>query len=110
VTGARRGRRWHRHPRQMDAEEPPVAFPDVTLYGPYLDRHDTWFGLYWVHDVQGWDGGWWESWRFYLVLVPCVVLRADVDRSCRATRAYRRWTAAAGVDPRPGYRRWREAA
>jgi len=90
----------------MDAEKPPVAFPDVTFYGPYADRHD----LYWVHQVQGWDGGWWEGWRFYLAVPGLVLLRADVDRSERATRAYRRWVAAsARPDPRPGYRRWKAA-
>jgi hypothetical protein len=108
MTGPRRGRRWHRHPRQRDAEKPPVAYPDVLLYGPYLDRHDTWIGLYWVHNVQGWDGGWWEGWRLYLVPLPCVVFRVDVDRSLRATRAYRRWVRETGNDPRPGYRRWTE--
>jgi hypothetical protein len=112
VTAApppRQGRRWHRHPRQMDAEKPPVAFPGVTLYGPYADRHDLWLGLYWVHQVQGWDGGWREGWRFYVAVPGLVVLRVDVDRSLRATRAYRRWAAASGVDPCPGYRRWRAA-
>jgi hypothetical protein len=89
------------------------VFPDVTFCGPYADRHDLWIGLYWEHSVQGWDGGWWEGWRFYLVPVPAVVLRADVDRSGRATRAYRRWVAqrrangATISDPRPDYRRWR---
>lgn len=106
-----RGRRWHRHPDDYAAESyacRPIAYPDVMFFGPYLDRHDTWFGLYWVHDVQGWDGGWWEGWRFYLVLLPAVVLRMDVDRSWRATRAYRRWVQATGrADPRPDYRRWK---
>lgn len=102
-----RGGRWYRHPRQARRIKPPVEFPDVMLYGPYADRHDIWVGLYWVHNVQGWDGGWWESWRFYLVLLPCVVLRVDVDRSLRATRAYRRWVRGQGWNPRPGYHRWR---
>jgi hypothetical protein len=98
----------------MDAEKPPVAFPDVTFYGPYADRHDLWAGLHWEHSVQGWDGGWWEGWRFYLAVPAVVLLRADVDRSGRSTRAYRRWVTASGrPDPRagrpgqPDYRRWR---
>jgi hypothetical protein len=72
---------------------PEQDYPRVKFKGPYFDPHDTWVGLYWVHDVQGWDGGWWEGWRFYLVLLPAVVLRLTVDRSNRDTRAYRRWKA-----------------
>ena len=55
---------------------------------------DCWVGLYWVHDVQGWDGGWWEGWRFYLILIPMLPLRLTIDRSNRNTRAYQRWQSA----------------
>jgi hypothetical protein len=55
---------------------------------------DCWVGLYWVHDVPGWDGGWWESWTFYLCLLPMLPLRLIWDRSNRDTRARRRWHTA----------------
>jgi hypothetical protein len=102
----RRGRRWYRHPSHPDREALPVEFPAVRFYGPFFDRHDIWLGVFWVHSVQGWDGGWWEGWRFYVVLVPTVVLRMDVDRSGYATRAFRRWVREVGYNPRPAYRRW----
>jgi hypothetical protein len=59
-----------------------------------FEPRDLWVGLYWKHDVQGWDGGWWEGWWFYLALLPTLVLRLNIDRSNRATRAYRRWKAS----------------
>lgn len=59
-----------------------------------LNLHDMWVGLYWKHDVPGWDGGWWEGWQFYLILIPCVVVALDVDRSNLDTRAWRRYVAA----------------
>jgi hypothetical protein len=110
MTEPAKGRRWYRHPRQQAAVKPPVIFPDVMFYGPYLDCHDTWIGMYWKHDVQGWDGGWWEGWRFYLVLLPTTVLRMDVDRSGRDTLAFRRWKRETGQNPRPNYRRWKAYA
>lgn len=89
-----RGRRWYRHPRQQAAPPPPVDMPDVQFFGPYVELRDTWVGLYWDHKIQGWDGGWWESWSFYLVLIPTIVLRMDVDRSNKPTRAWKRWRDA----------------
>lgn len=60
-----------------------------------FEPHDIWIGLYWVHDVQGWDGGWWEGWRFYVCPLPMIVIKATVDRSNKPTRAYKRWQAGA---------------
>jgi hypothetical protein len=95
------GHRWYRHPKRKN-EPAPVEYPDVMFYGPYLNRHDVWTGLYWEHNVQGWDGGWWEGWRFYLVLLPTVVLQMDVDRSGKLTRAARKWWTAERA--RQGYK------
>ena len=64
-------------------------YPRVELRLLFEPR-DCWVGLYWKHNVQGWDGGWWESWTFYLTLLPMLPLRLTVDRSLRNTRAYRR--------------------
>ena len=56
-----------------------------------FEPRDLWVGLFWKHNVQGWDGGWWEGWSFYLTIIPMLPLRLEVDRSLRNTRAYRRW-------------------
>jgi hypothetical protein len=82
--------------KRMAAGEPEPDYPRVHLR-LVVEPRDLFIGLHWKHDVRGWDGGWWEGWRFYLVLVPAVVLRLEVDRSNRDTRAYRRWRAAGVV-------------
>jgi hypothetical protein len=67
--------------------------PTVTVRVQFVPQ-DLWVGLYWVHNVQGWDGGWWESWRFYLTPIPMLPIKVTVDRSNKQTRAYKRWRAA----------------
>lgn len=87
----RKAKRWYRNPKSYDRESPPIESPDVMLFGPYFKANDTWLGVYWVHNVQGWDGGWFEGWRFYVVLFPTIVLELKVDRSFKQTRAYKKW-------------------
>lgn len=81
-----RGRRWYRHPRYRN-EAPPIDYRDVQFYGPYLNRHDTWVGLFW--DYNDAERGVRGMLRLFLVLFPCVVLRVDVDLSF-SSRAFRR--------------------
>lgn len=91
----RKGRRWHRTDAAFAKDAvPPAEFPDVMFTGPYFEKRDTWIGLFWEHSIQGWDGGWFESWRFYVVLIPTIVFRINVDRSGHLTRAYRQWRQA----------------
>jgi len=82
------------YPRRL-GQDPATApdYPRVKLRLQFKPR-DCWIGLYWQHRVQGWDGGWWESWTFRLCLLPMLPLQLDVDRSLRETRAYKQWKAA----------------
>lgn len=73
---------------------------------------DVWLGVFWKHLAPGWDGGWWETWTFYVCLVPMLPVIVVVDRSARRTRAFRRWhrsTCSRGgdwcADHAPGWRR-----